>query len=174
MVQHQVQQQVQQQQQQDHCQNAISRSDPLQGSGRTNIRPQLLWVVARDVEAVWIWRGEWDFPASPPWKPIPCEPGLRLKLSFWNLKSYNQVPRPHRRTSGMSLHPEVTHPWIGKICIFFVNQYIMMHCTLLLICNFTLIWYISSLYLYKDIPASSNSFLASPPSWKYWRQRFSY
>ena len=87
--------------------------------GPTNIRPQLLWVAARDVEAVWIWRGEWDFPASPPWKPIPCEPGLRLKLSFWNLKSYNQVPRPHRRTSGMSLHPEVTHPWTLKICIFY-------------------------------------------------------
>ena len=85
---------------------------------RKNIKPQLLWVVARDVEAVWIWRGEWDFPASPPWKSIPCEPGLRLKLSFWNLKSYNQVPRPHRRTSGMSLHPEVTHSWICKNCIF--------------------------------------------------------
>ena len=47
------------------------------------------------------------------------EPGLRLKLSFWNLKSYNKVPRPHRRTSGMSLHPEVTHPWTLKICIFY-------------------------------------------------------
>ena len=58
------------------------------------------------------------------------------------------------------------HKWGNIFTIVFVKPWHYIYWTpSSSLSNQTLTWYMSSLYLYNEIPASSSIFLASPPSW---------